>query len=139
MDSATQVDLAKAEVPARQVVNSVLEAAADHLTVEPTLQPRDSIESRSTKRSSRGGSASTYQVRLKPKPSDRSPSPSANLTTVDGFEKSTLEASRSAAELQPVDEGFGAWSYVGSTFAMYIVVWGKSRYVRRAITVTCAE
>ena len=27
--------------------------------------------------------------------------------------------------LQPVDRGFGAWSYAASTFAMFIVVWGK--------------
>jgi hypothetical protein len=27
-------------------------------------------------------------------------------------------------ELPPVDKGFGAWSYVVSAFAMFIVVWG---------------
>ena len=31
---------------------------------------------------------------------------------------------RNVVILQPQDEGFGAWSYVASAFAMYIVVWG---------------
>ena len=70
MESATQVDLAKAEVPAGQVANSVLEEAADHLTVESASLPQDAAESKSPRRSTRGGSASTYQVRLKPKHSE---------------------------------------------------------------------
>jgi hypothetical protein len=124
MESATQVDLAKAEVPAGQAVNSVLEEAADHLTVEPAPHPQDAAESRSPRRSTRGGSASTYQVRLKPKHSNRSPSPSPEKSPAGGLTTSNLEAVRLASELQPVDHGFGAWSYVASTFAMYIVVWG---------------
>jgi hypothetical protein len=47
MEAATQVDLARAEVPAGQVVDSVLEEAADRLTVESALRPQDSAESRS--------------------------------------------------------------------------------------------
>ena len=129
MESATQVDLAKTEVPASQVVDSVLEEAADHLTVESTLRLQDSAQSRSPRRSIRGGSATTNQVRLKPKPADRSPSPSPGHTSADGLAVSNLEATRLAAELQPVDQGFGAWSYVASAFAMYIVVWGELQTV----------
>jgi hypothetical protein len=124
MESATQVDLAKAEAPVGRVVNSVLEGAADHLTVESTPRPQDAAESRSLRRSIRGGWASTYQVRLKPKHSDQSPLSSAQKSSAGGLTTSNLEAVRLASELQPVDQGFGAWSYVSSAFAMYIVVWG---------------
>jgi hypothetical protein len=130
MKAATQVDLVKAEVPAGQVVDSILEAAADRLNVEPTLQPQDAAGSRSPRRSTRGTSASTFQVRLKPKHSDRSASPSTAQTSAGGSAIVNLEASRLASKLQPVDQGFGAWSYVASAFAMYIVVWGKLRPVR---------
>lgn len=127
MESAAQVDLAKAEVPAGRVANSALEEAADRLTVELTSRSQDAVESRSPRRSTRGGSASTYQVRLKPKHSNRSPSPSPEKSSIGGLTTSNLEAVRLASELQPVDHGFGAWSYVASTFAMYIVVWGVFR------------
>jgi hypothetical protein len=124
MESVAQVDLAKAEVPAGQIANSVLEEATDRLTVELASRSQDAAESRSPRRSTRGGSASTYQVRLKPKHSNRSPSPSPEKSSIGGLTTSNLEAVRLASELQPVDHGFGAWSYVASTFAMYIVVWG---------------
>jgi hypothetical protein len=125
MEAATQVDLTRTVVPAGQVMDSALEEAADHLTVESTLRSQDAAESKSPRRSTRGASASTYQVRLKPKHSEHSLSHSAGQTSAGSLATGNLEASRLASELQPVDQGFGAWSYVASAFAMYIVVWGE--------------
>lgn len=140
MEAATQVDLARAEVPAGQVANSVLEEAAD-LKVDFAPKPRDSREPKSPRRSSRGASLSTYQVRLKPKGSSRSRSPVPRRTSDGALATTHLEAGRLAAELQAVDEGFGAWSYVASTFAMYIVVWGESfelvLYLKKRSLILC--
>ena len=47
--------------------------------------------------------------------------PTANIPDLGAF-----EASGKVYTLQPVDEGFGAWSYVASAFAMFLVVWGKT-------------
>jgi hypothetical protein len=125
MGAATQVDLARTEVPAGQVMDSVLEERAENLAVESTLRTPDVADSRSPRRSTRGSAASTYQVRLKPKHSGHSTSPSFGQTYASSLATGNLEASRLASELQPVDQGFGAWSYVASAFAMYIVVWGE--------------
>ena len=48
-------------------------------------------------------------------------SPTANISDLGAF-----EASGKVYTLQPVDEGFGAWSYVASAFAMFLVVWGNT-------------
>jgi hypothetical protein len=124
MEAVMQLDLARTEAPAGQVMDSVLGEGAEHFAAESTLRPPDAADSRSPRRSTRGASASTYQVRLKPKHSERSASPSVEQTPADSLATGNLEAARLVSELQPVDQGFGAWSYVASAFAMYIVVWG---------------
>jgi hypothetical protein len=133
MKGAMQVDLARTEAPASQVVDSVREGGGPgYLAAESTLRPFDAVDSRSPRRSTRGASASTYQVRLKPKHSECSASASVGQTVADSLATGNLEASRLASELQPVDQGFGAWSYVASAFAMYIVVWGEFGPVHKA-------
>ncbi|KAL9617026.1 MAG: hypothetical protein Q9160_008143 [Pyrenula sp. 1 TL-2023] len=86
---------------------------------------RNDVRSDSHRISARGASAITNQVRLGPKKysEDRGNEDNNFLRTKDeDFGESG--ASGRAFTLQPVDEGFGAWSYVASAFAMYIVVWG---------------
>jgi hypothetical protein len=132
MDSATQVDLANEEVPAKQVVDSVLEEAADYLKVNSAVDGRFSSASRSPRKHSRGASATTNQIRLKPKRKDRSPSPLPEKDSNAHLERGSFEGKGATSELQPVDRGFGAWSYVAAAFAMYIVVWGKSPRLQSA-------
>lgn len=123
MDSALQVDLARSEAPVQQILNSPLGEVGSHLAVSQQSQPPSDIP----KRSSKGGSNSFTQIRLKPKKSSRDPSPS--LCIQDGsdntLELGEFDETANIVTLQPLDKGFGAWSYVAGAFAMYIVVWGK--------------
>lgn len=115
MESALQVDLARSEAPAEQVLDSALGQAA-----EETI----SHQSKST---IRGRSETTAQVRLVPKiPKEhRSRSPSTQDLPTTTLELGNFDEIAQGFSLQPVDKGFGAWSYVASAFAMFIVVWGK--------------
>ncbi|KAL8668967.1 MAG: hypothetical protein Q9168_006422 [Polycauliona sp. 1 TL-2023] len=125
MESGLEVDLAKQEVTAQQALESPLGQSLPNRQAGQTLnadlreQPR---------RSSKSGSATTNQPRLKPKaPSNRQNH--TVLSSVHGdeagsFELKSNDETQTIFRLQPVDEGFGAWSYVASAFAMYIVVWG---------------
>ncbi|KAI9814316.1 MAG: hypothetical protein M1826_002282 [Phylliscum demangeonii] len=99
MEAVLQVDLARSEAPAQQALKAVRGEAAG----------------RSSKGPFQGGSATTVQVSLRSDPSD--------LYELDWKEDSFGE-SANVVTLQPVDGGFGAWSYVASAFAMFIVVWG---------------
>ena len=135
MDSALQVDLAKSEAPAEQVLTSALGEAASHHTIPlpPTnvldRNPREPLPQRSTQRSSKGGYATTAQVRLKSKASNDSLSRQHDdAADSASLELGKLDKNTSVSTLQPADEGFGAWSYVASAFAMYIVVWGTFHY-----------
>jgi hypothetical protein len=115
MRGAMQVDLARTEAPASQVVDCVREGGeggTGHIAAESTRRPFHAVDSRSPRRSTRGASASTYQVRVKPKHSECSASASVGQTVAHSLATRNLEASRLASELQPVDQGFGAWSYV---------------------------
>ena len=114
MDVATQLDLAREEAPASQVLNSPLQhSTTQTLSISTDQTPSNNIP-KSPKRSSRGAITSTHQVRLKPKSSD-----DLKEGTPDPFSESS-----NVVELQPMDEGFGAWSYIAAAFSMYIVVWG---------------
>ena len=122
MESATQIDLAKQEAPASQVLSSALQrpmsdavstAESGHSTTEP---------SEAARRTSRGAIAATNQVRLKRKKQRTSSDEADPLNDIlldDPFGESD-----NVVELQPVDKGFGAWSYVAAAFSMFIVVWG---------------
>lgn len=77
----------------------------------------------SSRRSSRGAIATTNQARLKRKSKDQSSSHAATASKEDHTFQHVDESSY-VVELQPVDKGFGAWSYVTAAFSMYIVVWG---------------
>jgi hypothetical protein len=116
MDSALQVDLAKPEAPANQVLDTSLGEAARHASSPAGSISRERSPSTS-KQSIKGGSAATAQVSLKPK--------SVEQTSDSCIGSGDFEESPNVFVLQPVDNGFGAWSYVASAFAMYIVVWGK--------------
>ena len=148
MDSALQVDLAKSEAPAEQVLTSALGEAASHLAVPlPTDAPTnerdrnsESLAQNSTRRSSKGGYATTTQVHLKPKASNKSlsrhhPDPANNAS----LELGKLDNKASVYTLQPADEGFGAWSYVASAFAMYIVVWGTFQCSNAVPQFSCSQ
>ena len=128
MESALQIDRARSEAPAEQVLDSALGQVATPPNVlsSPAVaqgKPRDKPE-----HMIRGRSETTAQVRLVPKvPKDqRSRSPSTQDLPTNTLESGNFDEIAQGFSLQPVDEGFGAWSYAASAFAMFIVVWGKS-------------
>ena len=122
MDSAAQVDLARNEAPANQVMASALGEALAHNGRPPSPTASAYAGNELQKTVSRGSSAITSQVRLNSKnPSHDLDIDDSRLNNQDFGESGQGGA---VATLQPVDEGFGAWSYVASAFAMYIVVWG---------------
>ncbi len=132
METALQVDLAKPDATADQV----LESAFGHISSQPrVIEPPSSKDSprSDAKWSARGRAETTNQARLVPKSSkhSRSRSTSTHNAAVEASELGCLDESANAYILQPVDEGFGAWSYVASAFAMFIVVWGKRRAIHR--------
>ena len=115
METALQIDLSKPEAPAEQVLDSALG--------EVVAQPRTT----DGKNLNRGRSDVTHQARLGPKSSHggRSRSTSARAHSSEVSELGHFDETANSYSLQPVDEGFGAWSYVASAFAMFIVVWGE--------------
>ena len=127
MESALQVDLARPEAPADQVLNSALGQAATRPAVLSPPDRTDGTGNGESKNTIRGRSETTAQVRLVPKipKGERSRSPSTQDAPTDTLERGKLDELAQSFTLQPVDEGFGAWSYVASAFAMFIVVWGK--------------
>lgn len=127
MDSALQVDLARPEAPAQQVLDTALGEAATHLVV-PQGETAAQGPVGSPQRSLKGGISTTTQIRLSPKKiyKDVSASLSGLGETANSMELDNFDETTNVAILQPVDGGFGAWSYVAGAFAMYIVVWGKS-------------
>ena len=115
METALQIDLSKPEAPAEQVLDSALgEIAAQPCSTD-------------SKHLVRGRSDTTHQARLGPKSSHggRSRSVSAQAHSKEVSELGHFDETANSYSLQPVDEGFGAWSYVASAFAMFIVVWGE--------------
>lgn len=120
METALQVDLAKPEAPAEQVLGSALGRVSPQAGNVPPS--RDSSDSRKKKpqQSTQGASRTTSQIRLKSKDQ-------FTLQTDSDTIPPTVRDSDEGLSytLQPVDGGFGAWSYVASAFAMYIVVWGE--------------
>ena len=90
--------------------------------IRPQLTPSGSDSSR---RSSRGSTATTIQISLHPKASNAEPPKSSWETSIQSFEFAGSGENLNAVTLPPADEGFGAWSYVASAFSMFIVVWGK--------------
>lgn len=121
MEAATQLDLAREEAPAHQALDSPLQQSTPQLLSVPAEKPPPTDRSRSPKRSSRGAIWSTHQARLKPQSPAR-----VSVSSIDPDENNIdpFRESSNIVELQPVDRGFGAWSYVAATFSMYIVVWG---------------
>lgn len=128
MESELEIDSARQEASAQQAVDSALGQSPPSRNLAPTGRSSDARSNEQPGRYSRGRSATTSQPRLKPKTphEQRSPSPLPDRTgtagSVDLGEDN--DGLKNAFRLQPVDEGFGAWSYVASAFAMYIVVWG---------------
>ncbi|KAF2152652.1 MFS general substrate transporter [Myriangium duriaei CBS 260.36] len=112
-----QVDLAKSEAPARQVIEHTSESFS------ATLQPIDADANghalQPPKRASRGSISPVYQIQPLHKASRAGHR--ASLSTVDS---DAFKETDTVVELQPVDGGFGAWSYVAAAFSMYIVIWG---------------
>ena len=138
MESALQVDLARPEAPAEQVLNSALGQAATGPAVRSSSDSTEALNNES-KHTIRGRSETTAQVRLVPKipKGQRSRSPSTQDAPSDTLERGNVDEIAQGFSLQPVDEGFGAWSYVASAFAMFIVVWGKSVTSGRSLNTCC--
>ena len=126
MESALQIDLARPEAPAEQVLNSALGQAAAR-PAAPSSDSTERILDNESKHTIKGRSETTAQVRLVPKipKGHRSRSSSTQDAPTDTLERGNFDEIAQGFSLQPVDEGFGAWSYVASAFAMFIVVWGK--------------
>ena len=127
MESALQVDLARPEAPAEQVLNSALGQAAARPAILSSSNSTERILSNESKHTIKGRSETTAQVRLVPKipKGHRSRSSSTQDAPTETLERGNFDGIAQGFSLQPVDEGFGAWSYVASAFAMLIVVWGK--------------
>ena len=128
MEGALQVDLARSEAPAEQVLDSALGQAVTHPAVPSSSAFDEGTVNKNPKHTIRGRSETTAQVRLVPKipKGHRSRSPSTQDGPTDTLERGDFDEVAQSFSLQPVDAGFGAWSYVASAFAMFIVVWGKS-------------
>ena len=108
MEQPLQVDLAKAEAPATQVLNSAL-GGEGPIPQQPAQLPAKPL----------GAYQATSQISL-------GDAGQTNTTRSPGVlgEDGKVEALTNVSVLQPADEGFGAWSYVASAFCMFIVVWG---------------
>ncbi|KAK5095048.1 hypothetical protein LTR70_007178 [Exophiala xenobiotica] len=121
MDAAKQLDLAREEAPVSQVLNSPPQQLAPQTLPVPEEVTPPIDRSQSPKRSSHGAIPSTHQVKLKQKPPAQ-----ASISSIDASESKhdPFSESSNIVELQPIDRGFGAWSYIAAAFAMYIVVWG---------------
>ena len=127
MESALQVDLARSEAPAEQVLDSALGQTIPRPIIKSSPANTEEIINDKSKHTVRGRSETTAQVRLVPKvpKEQRSRSRSAQDVPTTTLELGNFDETAQGFSLQPVDGGFGAWSYVASAFAMFIVVWGK--------------
>lgn len=125
MDTALQVDLARPEAPAQQVLDTALGEAGSQLAVPRSNSPGQSL-TENPRPSSKGGYMTSSQIRLNPKKPSRDPSPSTSVhdPPANSLELGKFDETANVVILQPADEGFGAWSYVASAFAMFVVVWG---------------
>ncbi|KAL8746895.1 MAG: hypothetical protein Q9190_001160, partial [Brigantiaea leucoxantha] len=121
MEGTLQVDLSKPEAPADQAVNAT--SAPSTAVLDPSrLKSLSQKLPGDTARSSRGGSVSTASLKWSLNSSQsRSTSPASHETTM---EMGNTNDGSKVFTLQPQDTDFGAWSYVASAFAFYIVVWG---------------
>ena len=137
METALQSDLAREEATVQQVLESPLGGYGANLSVPSPDEPASEHERATrSKRSSRGSMVTVSQVRLNPK-SPRRPSPDSRETTDGIFGKNeAFVEGQNVVELQPMDKGFGAWSYVAATFAMYIVVWGELCTIAAVVPIT---
>ena len=127
METALQIDLARPEAPAEQVLGSALGQIPPQSTSARNLSPSQR-SSKDEKQPIRGRSETTNQARLGPKSSQgrRSRSASTQGTVTEASETGQFDETANTYSLRPVDEGFGAWSYVASAFSMFIVVWGEN-------------
>ena len=127
MESALQVDLARSEAPTEQVLDSALGQAIPRPTTNSSPANTAEVINDKSKHTVRGRSETTAQVRLNPKvpKEQRSRSTSTQGVPTTTLELGNFDETAQGFSLQPVDGGFGAWSYVASAFAMFIVVWGK--------------
>ena len=130
MESALQVDLARPEAPAEQVLGSALGQAATRPPLLSSSASSERTANDASEHTIRGRSETTAQVRLVPKipKGHRSRSPATQDAPGGILELGNFDETAQGFSLQPVDEGFGAWSYVASAFAMFIVVWGMSTH-----------
>jgi hypothetical protein len=91
---------------------------AARLAPEPSISDAASRDTSAT-RKSKGGYSTTIQPKLHESSKSSEAEQQAQLELIGRESDAT-----NIVELPPVDKGFGAWSYVVSAFAMFIVVWG---------------
>ena len=122
MDREIQIDLARPEAPADQAVGAVSESLGPNSNPS-RLQPEPQRHFENLARSSRGASVGSASLNWGLNSSrSRSTSPASHDKSM---EMGHSNDSTKVFTLHPQDMGFGAWSYVASAFAFYIVVWGE--------------
>jgi hypothetical protein len=122
MNNALQIDLARDEATPQQILNSPLQPEHQDDTARD-IAPHRITSPAAPKRSTRGAIVTASQARLKPQPRNHARPSSRDVSPAPRDADAFGETDKSSI-LQPLDKGFGAWSYVAATFAMYIVVWG---------------
>ena len=107
------------QTPSANVPTAFPEKVTANITTNPgnPENPRNG----SQQRPMQGGFATTIQLNLhQVRPASNSAPSLKEHAQIHDSESNSLHSSF----LRPADEGFGAWSYVASAFAMFIVVWG---------------
>lgn len=109
IERAQELDSSRDEAAPQQAAQAV--QGSPRRSSDAHLSPSKTPSAR--RGSIQGASTTTAQPRLQP-----------NFQSDRGATDLSIEKGTNVVHLQPVDEGFGAWSYVAGAFAMYIVVWG---------------
>lgn len=118
-----RTDLAKGKALPDLLLSAPLGGVTTQIPSGPSRTKKETTNE-TQQRSTAGGSATTIQLKLHPKAQKSTSISSLEDRPEDvelfGSESDALHSS----SLQPADEGFGAWSYVASAFAMFVIVWG---------------
>jgi hypothetical protein len=128
MEDTPQIEPSREDVFPQQILESPLVPGNQPIIGDEDTPASRTVSSnhRPPKRSSRGAMLTASQPRLKSTSPNCGGEYSARNSNSGMRQQDPFGETEKLIELQPMDRGFGAWSYVAATFAMYIVVWGKS-------------